>query len=357
MEMTIIGIDPHKRSHTAVVLDGAERIASELRVTAGSRQVEQLLAWAPPGPRLWAVENANGLGRLLSRQLASRGEQVVDVPASLAARARKLSGHSGKKTDAFDARSVAIAARHHGGLRQVTVDDDADLLGLLLARRDRLVQARKRTINQLHALLTEMVEGGARADLTPAGASKLLARCRPTTEIATLRKLVARELLGDWRRLDRQLKAATDDRTEAVAATGTTLVSIPGIATVGAATILSIVGDVRRFPTPGHFAAFTGTAPLEASSGDVTRHRLSRRGDRQLNKVLHIAARTQTRRGGAGRSYYERKIAEGKSEREALRCLKRHLANVVYRRLHSDQDTSERAVVRDGQNGTNPKVA
>jgi transposase len=140
MEMPIIGIDPHKRSHTAVVLDNGEHIASEIRVPAGSRQVDRLLAWAPPGPRVWAVENANGLGRLVSRQLATRGEQVVDVPASLAARARKLSGHSGKKTDAFDARSVVIAARHHGGLRQVSVDDDADLLGLLLARRERLVR-------------------------------------------------------------------------------------------------------------------------------------------------------------------------------------------------------------------------
>ncbi|MFP5308040.1 MAG: IS110 family transposase [Actinomycetes bacterium] len=356
MEMTIIGIDPHKRSHTAVVLDDDEHIAAELRVAAGRRQVEQLLAWAPPGPRLWAVENANGLGRLLSRQLAARGERVVDVPASLAARARKLSGHSGKKTDAFDARSVVIAARHHGRLRQVTVDQDADVLRLLLARRGRLVEARKRTINQLHAVLTELVEGGAKADLSPNGASKLLARSRPATDVDALRKQVAHELLGDWRRLDRQLKTATEDLTAAVAATGTTLVDIPGIGAVGAATILSIVGDVRRLPTEGHFAAFTGTAPLEASSGDITRHRLSRRGDRELNKVLHIAARTQTRRGGAGRPYYDRKIAQGKSQREALRCLKRQLSNVVYRRLHADRRALDEAV-RGGQHGTNAKVA
>lgn len=356
METTIIGIDPHKRSHTAVVLDEAEHIATELRVTAGRRQLEQLLAWAPPGPRLWAVENANGLGRLISRQLAAHGEQVVDVPAALAARARKLSGHSGKKTDAFDARSVVIAARHHGGLRPVVVDDDAVLLGLLLARRDRLVQARKRIINQLHALLTEMVAGGAKTDLTPVHASKLLGRCRPTTAVETVRKQFAHELLAEWRRIDRQLKTATAELTEAVTASGTGLTAIPGIATVGAATILSIVGDVRRFPTPGHFAAFAGAAPLEASSGDVTRHRLSRRGDRQLNKTLHIAARTQTRRRGVGRPYYDRKVTEGKNEREALRCLKRQLSNVVYRQLHLDQRRREEAA-RGGHHGTNPKVA
>jgi transposase len=356
METTIIGIDPHKRSHTAVVLDDAERIAAELRVTAGRCQLEQLLAWAPPGPRVWAVENANGLGLLVSRQLAGHGEQVVDVPASLAARARKLSGHSGKKTDAFDARSVVIAARHHGGLRPVVVDDDAVLLGLLLARRGRLVQARTRTINQLHALLTQMVEGGAKSDLSPLRASKLLGRCRPASAVEAVRKQFAQELLADWRRLDRQLKIAGGELTEAVTASGTSLTTIPGIATVGAATILSIVGDVRRFPTPGHFAAFTGTAPIEASSGEVVRHRLSRRGDRQLNRTLHIAARTQIRRGGVGRPYYDRKIAQGKSELEALRCLKRQLSNVVYRQLHHDQRRRDQAA-RGGHHGTNPKVA
>jgi transposase len=356
METTVIGIDPHKRSHTAVVLDETEHIAAELRVAAGRRQVAQLLAWAPPGPRLWAVENANGLGRLVSRQLAAHGEQVVDVPAALAARARKLSGHSAKKTDAFDARSVAIAACHHGRLRPVMVDNDAVLLGLLVARRDRLVQARKRTINQLHALLTEMVEGGAKIHLTPERASKALARCRPTTAVETVRKQFAHELLSDWRRTDRQLKTATAELTEAVTATGTTLTTIPGIATIGAATILSIVGDVGRFPTAGHFAAFTGTAPIEASSGEIIRHRLSRRGDRQLNKVLHIAARTQARRRGVGRPYYDRKIAEGKNQREALRCLKRQLSNVVYRHLHADQRRHEEAA-RGGHHGTSPKAA
>jgi hypothetical protein len=122
-----------------------------------------------------------------------------------------------------------------------------------------------------------------------------------------------------------------------------------------AATILSIVGDVSRFPTKGHFAAFSDTAPLDASSGDVKRHRLSRRGNRQLNKVLHTAAKTQIRRGGLGRSYYDRKITEGKSSIEALRALKRQLSDVVYRRLVADQQQREAA--RGGQMRTRPKSA
>ncbi|TVR34578.1 MAG: IS110 family transposase [Nitriliruptor sp.] len=356
MEITIIGVDPHKRSHTAVVLDDEEQIAAELRVTAGPKQLEKLLRWAPAGRRLWAVENANGLGRLLSRQLVGHGEQVVDVPASLAARGRRLSGHSGRKTDAFDARSVVIAARHHGGLRRVTIDEDAEVLGLLLARRDRLIETRTRIVNQLHALLSEMQAGGAKRDLTPAAAARVLARHRPATAAEDTRKQLARELLAEWRRTDRQIKTATDDLADAVTATGTTLTDIPGIATIGAARIIAIVGDIDRFPTPGHFASFTGTAPLEASSGEVTRHRLSRRGNRQLNTVLHIAARTQTRTGGPGRPYYDRKIAEGKSDREALRCLKRQLSNVVYRRLHADRQALV-AAARDGHPGTNPKAA
>ncbi len=112
MDMTIIGVDPHERSHPAVALDDIEHIAAEIRVTAGPRQVEQLLAWAAPRPRMWAEESANGLGRLLSRELVARGERVVDVPATLAARARRFRVNR-SKTDAFDARSVAIAAGHH----------------------------------------------------------------------------------------------------------------------------------------------------------------------------------------------------------------------------------------------------
>ncbi|MDQ3708516.1 MAG: IS110 family transposase [Actinomycetota bacterium] len=120
MPATIIGVDPHKRSHTAVVLDEGERIVSQLRVDAGPGQVDKLLGWAPGGERVWAVENANGLGRLLAQQLVARGEIVVDVPATLSCRARKLSGHSGRKTDEFDARSVVIAAAHNNRLRHVT---------------------------------------------------------------------------------------------------------------------------------------------------------------------------------------------------------------------------------------------
>ncbi|WP_370324573.1 transposase [Euzebya sp.] len=179
----------------------------------------------------------------------------------------------------------------------------------------------------------------------------LLRRVRPVSVVDAQRRDMVREMLADWRWLNGRIPPAEDRLIAVVAAHGTTLTSIYGIADIGAATIISIVGDVSRFPTAGHFAAFCGTAPLEASSGDVVRHRLSRRGDRQMNKVLHVAATCQARNASPGRVYYLRKIAEGNGKLEALRKLKRQLATVVYRRLLADQ------AVRGGQVKTRPKSA
>ena len=355
MSATIIGVDPHKRSHTAVVLDEAEQIAAKLRVDAGPGQVDALLGWAPGGERVWAIENVNGLGHLLAQQLIGRGEVVIDVPATLSSRARKLSGHSARKTDEHDARSVVIAAAHNNRLRRVTVENNSVVLGLLLDRRWHLVAQRQRTICQLHALLSELVPAGAARHLTSKKAAALLRRITPASVVELERKLVARELLEDVRWLDKRIPVAKQRLSQALAAYGTTLTDICGIGEIGAATILSIVDDPTRFPDRGHFAAFNGTAPLEASSGDQRRHRLSRRGNRQMNKVIHVAARTQIRSGGPGRVYYDRKLAEGKSKMEALRALKRQLSDVIYRRLLADERA--RQVVRGGQTGDKPKAA
>ena len=234
-----------------------------------------------------------------------------------------MSGHSARKTDEFDARSVAIAAAHNRRLRHVPVENVSVVLGLLIDRRWQLVSQRQRATCRLHALLAELVPAGANLHLTSTNATALLRKIHPGSVVELERKLIAGELVADIRALDKRIPAANRRLAEALAAYGTSLTDIHGIADVGAATILSIVDDVARFPTMGHFAAFSGTAPLDASSGDVKRHRLSRRGNRQLNKVLHTAAKTQIRRDGPGRTYYDRKLAEGKSKMEALRSLKR----------------------------------
>jgi transposase len=351
MGCKVIGIDPHKRSHTAVVLDDNEEIAAQLRVAADRRQVERLLAWATDWPeRIWAVENVNGLGRLLSQQLVMAGEQVVDVPASLSHRTRKLSGKSARKTDEHDARSVAIAATHPGRLRTVELEDFTQALGLILDRRQHLVTFRHRSICRLHALLAEMIPGGAPKKLTATKAAKLLRSARPVTPVETERREVAKQLLEDWRWCNRRIPGTETRLHDALQAHGTTLTEIFGIGDIGAATILSIVGDVSRFRSAGHFAAYNGTAPIEASSGDIRRHRLNRGGNRQLNSTLHIAAVSQVRHGGPGKAYLQRKLAEHKTSGEAMRALKRQLSDVVYRRLIADQ--RRREAVRGGQTGT-----
>jgi hypothetical protein len=208
MGPTVIGVDPHKRSHTAVVLDEHEEIAAQLRVAADRRQLERLLGWASDWPeRIWAVENVNGLGRLLSQQLVLAGERVVDVPASLAHRTRKLSGKSGRKTDEHDARSVAITAAHPGRLRTVELEDFSQALELILDRRWHLVSFRHRTICRLHALLAEMIPGGAPKKLTTVKAAKLLRSVRPATLVEAERREMAKQLLDDWRWCNRRIPA------------------------------------------------------------------------------------------------------------------------------------------------------
>jgi transposase len=340
----IIGIDPHKHSHTAVALDQDDRVLGSLRVDADRSQVDRLLAFAVPWPeRVWAVENANGLGRLLSRQLVAAGQSVIDVPAKLSARVRTLSG-AGHKTDGHDARSTAVAARHARALRPVAIDDLPVLLGLLVERRWQIVSQRQKTLCRIHDQLVALTPGGAAKQLSATKTAVELRRIRPVNEVSGYRKQIARELLAELRILDRKRKEIDRQLDEALERHGTTLTQIPGIGRVGAATLISVVGDITRFASAARFASFNGTAPIAASSGDKVRYRLNPGGHRQVNKILHTAAKVQRRLPGAGHDYVERRLAEGKSRAEATRTLKRHLSNVVYRRMLADQRAAARLV-------------
>jgi transposase len=333
----MIGIVPHKRSHTAVALDEHDTVLDELRIDADAEQIARLLAWAEGWPqRIWAIENASGLGLLLSRQLLAAGEQVRDVPAALSAQVRKLSG-SGHKTDAHDARSTAIAGRHARRLRTVVPDGAPQVLGLQLERRARVVAARQRVLVGIHEQLVKLVPGGVARQLSANKTAVALRKIQPTDPVGVMRRKVVVELLAELRALDRKRKLCDGDLVQALADYGTCLTNIVGIGPVAAATVISIVGDVRRFPNADHFASFTGTAPVAASSGEVVRYRLNLGGQRQMNKVLHIAARVQVSLpNSAGRIYVNRKVDEGKTRAEAMRSLKRHLSNVVYRALQAD---------------------
>jgi transposase len=339
-----IGIDPHKRSLTAAALDPHSRLLAELRLPATSQAGRQLLAWAEQWPeRRWAVEGAGGLGRGVAQLLVGAGESVLDVPAKLAARARLLSTSSARKTDLADACSVAAAAPHHRRLRPVALEDQTVIFRLLSDRRDDLVAERTRTLSRLHVLLADLHPGGANRELTATRAAALLRQLRPITAVDVERKRIARELLADVRRLDRQVKTASQAIGQAVREHGTTLTEVFGVGPVLAAKLLGHAGDVTRFPDRDHFASYTGTAPVEASSGDVRRHRLNRAGNRQLNTALHLIAVCQIRDPSPGQAYYRRKLVEAKTPEEARRSLKRHLANVVYSHLLADHRCRTRA--------------
>jgi transposase len=334
----MIGVDPHKASHTAAALDRHGQLLDHLRIAATLDGYQTLRVWAARWPdRRWAVEGAHGIGRALAQRLVSDGEQVLDVPAKLAARVRVLSVGHGRKSDPDDAVSVAVAARSVPALRQVGMEDQAVVLHLLTKRRQDLVAARTQTINRLHRLLMDLVPGGARRNLTAKRAAALLDQIAPTGAPAVTRWQLAGELVADARQLEQRIAAVEARIKTAVAQANTSLLELFGVGPVLAATFLGEVGDIARFPSKHHFAAHTGTAPLEASSGQVIRHRLSRAGDRKLNHALYMMAMVQVRRPSAGQAYYQRKLAEGKSAKEALRCLKRRLSDAVYRCLATDQ--------------------
>jgi transposase len=341
-----IGIDPHKASLTAVAVDPSGTPLGHRRLPVNAGTLGQLAAWAAGWPaRRFAVEGAYGLGRPIAQQLAAAGEQVWDVPATLAARARLLGTGGGRKTDAADAASVAQAALHCPRLRTVAAEDQTSILRLLAERRDDLAGERTRILNRFHGLLRDLLPGGAPTDLTADKAAALLRGVRPATATAACRRQLARDLLGDLRRVDARLADNKAQLRDALAATGSTLTQIHGLGVVVAAKLLGHIGDIHRFPSQDHFASYTATAPLDASSGNQQRHRLNTGGNRQLNAALHTVAVCQARDPGPGRRYYLRKLSEGKTPAEARRALKRRLANVIYRRILADQhDTNQPAV-------------
>jgi len=333
----IIGIDPHKGSHTAAAIDCDEQVVGEVSVQADRRQRDRLLAWAAPfEPRLWAVEGATGHGALLAQQLVGAGETVVDVPAALSARARLLDAGRKDKTDPHDARSAAIVALRHRNLRAVRLEDHRQVLRLLARRHHQLTAARTRAICRLHAVLAEMIEGGLSKNLSAKWAAVELRKLRPRDTIGIERKRIAVEFLDEVRRVDLALAELHGRIDHAVKAACTSVTDVHGVGPIVACYLIGYSGDIRRFPTAGHYARYNATAPIEASSGPRVRHRLNPNGNRQLNHAIHIAALGQISHDTPGRAYYLDKQAQGKNRKEAMRCLKRRISDAVYRQLRAD---------------------
>jgi len=335
----MIGVDPHKASHTAVAIDQAEKLLGELRVRSSADQVERLLSWAARWPeRTWAVEGAGGLGYLLAQQLVSAGETVLDVQPKLGSRVRLLATGNVNKNDPNDAPSVAVAALRSNDVRPVAAEDHAAVLKLWSKRRRDLGSLRTQVACRLHSVLCDLVPGGhPKKDMTAAQAARPLAALEPTGAVQAARHELALDFLADLGRIDAQMREAKKRLEVAVRASGTTVTEVFGVGPYVAGTVLGYVVDVSRFADRDHFAAYNGTAPIEVSSGGHKVFRLSRRGNRRLNHAVHMAAVTQVRfRHSEGRTYYDRKIKEGKTHKEALRYLKRRVSDAIFAHLVAD---------------------
>jgi transposase len=348
----VIGIDPHKQTHTAVAVEsGSGELLSERTVKARTKGYGQLLLWARglDHERVFALEDCRHVSGSLERFLLARGERVVRVPPKLMGRARR-SGRGYGKSDAIDALAVARAALREPKLPVAFLAGAEREIKLLLDHREDLVQERSRIQQRLRWHLHDLDA----AFHIPAGAldrycwlertDALLTRRGQSVQVTICRELVlrCRELTRRANELERELERLISEQAPP-------LLELRGCAALTAAKLLAEAANVGRFSDDAGFAMYGGVGPLDASSGQQRRHRLNPFGNRQLNCALHRIAVTQGRSHEPARSYLARKQAEGKSRKEALRCLKRHLARTVYAILkqlkEADIDTVERLAI------------
>src|SRR6266536_1232300 len=305
MSDVIIGMDPHKHSATIEIIDSRERVLDHGRFATTTAGYRAMLAAGRRYPqRRWAIEGCNGIGRHIAQRLVADG--------------------------------VAVAALRSTGLREVAADDATVALRLLVDRRDTLGRTRTDLVNRLHVFLLDLIPGGAKKDLSARQARALLSTVEPTDLVGRTRHRLAGELVGEIETIDGKIKAADRQLTQLVKSSGSRVKALHGIGPSGAARLIGDIADITRFASRGHFAAWNGTAPLDASSGQQQRHRLSRAGNRRINRVLHIMAVVQLRHDTDGRRYYDRRLAEGKTSMEAMRALKRRLSDVVYKQMIAD---------------------
>jgi transposase len=331
--MIVIGVDVHKQSLTAVAVDEAGRMLDE---KTGAVADSELLAWGEGlgEERLWALEDCRQLTRSLERQLLAAGEELVRVPPKLMAPERRA-GRARGKSDPIDALAVARAALREPELSRPRPDEQPFReLKLLVDHRDDLVDERRRAQQRLRWHLHQL-------DPTFAVPLRMLARASHLERVSRwlarqeqqLQVRLARELVSRCRALDRLIAGLDAELEQRTAQLAPALLELSGCGALTAAKLLAEIGPIDRFKSDAQLARHAGVAPLEASSGRVQRHRLDRGGNRQLNAALYRIAITQSRYHASARAYLERKQAEGKSRREAIRCLKRLLVRVVFNTL------------------------
>src|SRR5687768_11637098 len=347
--MIVLGADTHKRSHTiAAVATATGELLGQQTIPVGRREFGALLQWACrlDGERVWALEDCRHVSGSLERFLIERGERVLRIPTHLTANARKGARQRGK-SDPIDALNVARAALQEGleSFPAAQLDGPELDLRLLVDHRERLVRHRvelNSTLQwHLHDLWPELrLPGGAlfsKKWTTRIG--RRLARAEQT-----MRVRIAREELRRLRELTLAINRLEREITELVAQIAPQLLTEPGFGPLIAAKLVGEIAGAQRFATPAKLARAAGVAPIPASSGNTQRHRLDQGGNRQINAALHRVIITRARCHPQTRDYIERRRSEGKSTREAIRCLKRYLARRVWHLLQPASPTPEKAI-------------
>lgn len=332
----VIGVDTHKHTHTAAAVDARTGGAlAELTVGTDPHGYDRLLAWSRAHGEAvaWALEGAGGYGAGLARHLATAGEQVIELDRP--ARAARRHGAKSDSLDAIRAGREALGREH---LAQVKTDGPRGQLAALMAARRSAVEAATLAQRQLHALVTAAPEalraifrGSSTTVMTSTAARLRLRACWDphTTTTASVLRALARRVIA----LQAEARHHEQSMAVIVRAWRPDLLEQPGIGVIVAAQVLIAWSHPGRIRSEAAFAMLAGTAPIPASSGMRTRHRLNRSGDRQLNRALHVIALSRTRYDQRTRDYIERRRAQGKTDREIRRCLKRYIARDLFRQL------------------------
>jgi transposase len=344
--MVIVGIDAHKRTHTAVAIDEAGRKLGEKTTSMTTSEANlELLRWADGfGPeRRFAVEDCRHLSRRLEADLLGAGEEIVRVPPKMMAHARDAARTYGK-SDPIDALAVARAALREPGLPIAHLDGPSRDVRLLVDHREDLVRERTSQVNRLRWHLHELDPAWDPAPRSLVRFKHLDAAAARLDGLEGTVAFIARELVGTIRELTVSANELERRIVEMVSRLAPALLEMAGVGALTAAKIVGEVADVRRFRSKDAFARHNGTAPLPVWSGNRVRHRLSRTGNRQLNAALHRIAVTQMRIHDDAKAYLERRIAMGNTKTEAIRALKRKLSDVVFRALVADDTTISAAL-------------
>jgi transposase len=333
-----IGVDTHKAHLAVCAVDELGRLVAESSFANNPTGHRGFLSWALalPGPCRIGLEGAANFGAGLARLLVDSEQDVREVPATLTHRERRRTGRPGK-CDAADALAIArIVARES----QLAIALGSCLhrdLKLLVDYREQLLREQTRLRNRVHADLQILLPGyreslGHLASPSRLGmAREMLAPLPETAAQIALSRIARLEAISvETNELKRRIRGA-------VGTSHPSLTAIAGVGPIAAARLLGETGDPRRFRSSAAFAMTCGVAPIPASSGDTRRYRLNRGGNRRLNQILYLVALTQARCYPPAQAYLERKRSEGKTWHEAVRSLKRHLADVVYRAMLQDQ--------------------